>query len=426
MSQRTRVILIAAVGTVASYFVFGGASRSTASGEPFDAVPRDSFLVATVNLAELRRSPLYEVLLGKESPTHAPRAEVPVLNARALGIGKLADACGFDPLSRVEQLAVAVPEEGDKGELGVAARVTVTREELSKCTSAMAKERGGKVETKDVGSFVVVEDGASQETARPRLAYGHGGLLVAGRGAWFDAMLEAADGKKPGVRDAAAHAAMRASLTGRDGWRSPTIVVTALLPRALRDRIKNEMGAEVGSKDNSANVMGGVLGVSSVGLALRAGGAGQTIDAAIELGCDGDDRGAASGPEKGGKGEEACAAVEKLILKKRLEWSKELMLRMVGLGPLLDSIDVKRDGARVRVTAGAPADALASTIDRVLRLKARQRDSQDEAPPMRQAPSPPPAPSAAPPTTSSGGSGGMNDAGAARLGEVIPAPRPPH
>jgi len=361
LSQRARLVVLGVVGATAAFFVFGGARTGASSGNPFDAVPRDSFLVATVNLAELRRSPLHDVLFGKDATGRGGKGDVPMLGAKALGIGKLADACGFDPLMRVEQLAVAVPEEGDKGELGMAARVTVTRDELSTCTRNLAGQRGGKVDTKDVGSFVVVEESAgAQETARPRLAYGHGGLLVVGRGAWFDAMLAAADGKKPGVREAEAHAAMRSSLTSRDGWRSPTVLISALLPRSLRDRLKGEMAAEVASdgkdRDESQHVMSGVLDVSAVGLALRAGTSGQSIDAAVELVCDTED---------------GCAAVEKLILKKRLDWSKELTLRMVGFGPLLDSIDVKREGARIRVTAGAAADPLASTIDRVLRLSGR-------------------------------------------------------
>lgn len=376
LSQRTRLIAIGVLGAVAAFFMFGGLKTlggGSGSGEPYDAVPRDSFLVAQVNLAELRRSPLYEVLLGKDSPTKMPKAEVPIpilgggAAAKALGMDKLAEACGFDPLSRVESMALAVPEEGDKGELGLAARVNVTRDELSRCTTQLASQRGGKVETKDVGSFVVAEDTSesSREAARPRLAYGHGSLLVVGRGAWFDAMLEAADAKKPSVREAQGHAAMRASLTSRDDWRSPTVLITALLPRSLRDRIKSEMGAELDSKDTSQSVMAGVLSVSSVGLALRAGTSGGTIDGAIELVCD-----PSGGAEAADK---ACAAVEKLISKKRLEWGKELMLRMVGFGPLLDSIEVKRDGARIRVTAGASADALASTLDRVLRLQARRQ-----------------------------------------------------
>jgi hypothetical protein len=415
LSQNARVALLGTFGAAAAFFMFGGASDGGgSSSDPFDAVPRDSFLVATANLAELRRSPLYEVLLGKDPGSSTPAlVGTPVLNARALGMGTLADACGFDPLSRVDTLAVAVPEEGDKGELGVAARVNVTGDELSRCTSALADKRGGKIETKQVGSFAVVEDPAeaSADRARPRLAYGHGGLLVAGRGAWFDAMVAASDHKAPGAREAPAHVAMRTSLMNRDGWRSPTLVVSALLPRSLRDRIKNEMGAEVGAKDNSQNVMGGVLGVSMVGLALKAGTSGQNLDVAVELVCDKE-----AGGARMDDGAEACGLVEKLILKKRLEWSKELTLRMVGLGPLLDSIEVKRDGARLRVTAGAPASALANAIDRVLRFRARQRE--DERPP----PGPPPntglAAPAPPPTLPHGSKDGR------QADEIVTAPRP--
>lgn len=365
LSENARVALLGTLATVAAFFMFGGGrGGGGASANPLDAAPRDSFLVATANLDELRRSPLYEVLLGKDPGAAPPGAAPPIINPRALGMGKLIDACGFDPLSRVQTLAVAVPEEGDKGELGVAARVDVTGDELSRCASALADKRGGKVETKEVGSFTVVEDPTGGTAARPRLAYGSGGLLVVGRGAWFDAMLAASDHKAPGAREAPAHVAMRNGLTDRDGWHAPTLVATAILPRSIRDRIKAEMGAEVGSKDNSQNIMGGVLAVSAVGVALKAGASGQRLDVTADLVCD---------KEAGGDGAEACGLVEKLILKKRLEWSKELTLRMVGLGPLLDSIEVKRDGARLRVTAGAPADALANAIDRVLRFQARQQ-----------------------------------------------------
>lgn len=364
LSRNARAVALAAIGVLGAALVlyFGVRSRR-GPVEPFDAMPRDSFLIGTVNLAELRRSPLYEVLFSKGSEARTtPGGTARPLDAKILGLGTLENACGFDPLSRVERLAIGVPEEGDKGELGVAARVMVTHEELSKCTNALAAQRGGKIETKQVGGFDVVEDPASEGAARPRLAFGHDGLLIVGRGAWFDAMLETADGTKPGAKEALAHASMRTSLTSKEGWGQPTVVVTALLPRTLRDRIKNEMGAELGSKDDSQNTMGGVLGVSAVGLAIRAGEVGAAIDAAIELACDGDD---------------ACSAVEKLILKKRLDGSKELMLRMIGLGPLLDSIDVKRDGRRVRVTAGASAGALASTIDRVLRRAGSRNDTND-------------------------------------------------
>jgi hypothetical protein len=115
---------------------------------------------------------------------------------------------------------------------------------------------------------------------------------------------------------------------------------------------------------------------------MNTGGPGQNVDASIELVCD-------DAP--------ACDAVEKLAQKKRGEWSRELTLRMVGLGPLLDSIELKREGLHLRVTASASAEALASTFERVMKLRPRPqardpRRAPDEKPadlvvPSRPAPS---------------------------------------
>lgn len=363
MSENARMALLAGGGAAVAFAVFGGLGGMSRSGpsDPYEAIPRSSFIAATVDFAELRRSPVYEAVFGKDAPQGDPMR-------RALGVGALADACGFDPLARVQRFAVSVPEEGDRGEFGVAAKVEVSRDELERCTRALADKRGGKAETRDVGSFVVLEDtsGAGGSTgggsggaasSRSRLAYGRGGLLVVGKGSWFEAMLGAADHTKPGLRDAPEHVALRTSLTSRDGFRTPTLVATAILPRSLRERLKGEMGAEASAQDNAAATMAGVLGVSAIGIAVVAGGPGRNVDASIELVCD---------------GPEGCEAVEKLVQKKRKEWSGDLALRMVGFGPVLDSFDVKREGSRLRATASASSEALASTLERVMKLRSRR------------------------------------------------------
>jgi hypothetical protein len=365
------MVVLGVGGAIAAFCMFGGLGGlgKTGPSDPFEAVPKASFIAATLDFAELRRSPVFEVFFGKEAPGADPMR-------RALGVSALAEACGFDPATRVQKVAVSVPEEGDRGEFGVAARVEVSRDELETCTRSLAEKRGGHAETHDVGSFVVLEDTSTtagtstgtSRTGRPRLAYGRGGLLVVGKGTWFDAMLGAADHTKPGLRDAPEHIALRASLTSHDGFRAPTLLATAILPRSLRDRLKGEMGAEAGSPDTSNVIMAGVLGVSAVGIAIHAGGKGQNIDASVELVCD---------------DAAACEAVDKLAQKKRAEWSRDLTLRMVGFGPLLDSFDVKREGARLRATASVSADGLASTIERVLKLRARQQASDAPPPPPK-------------------------------------------
>lgn len=351
--------MIGVVGALAAFGVFGGLSAVVRSGpsNPYDAIPKASFIAATVDFAELRRSPLFEVAFGREGSAADPMR-------RALGVGALADACGFDPITRVQKVAISVPEEGERGEFGVAARVEVTRDELERCTKSLADRRGGKAETRDVGSFVVLEDRLIGGATAPRLAYGRGGLLVVGKGTWFDAMLGAAEHTRPGLRDAPEHIALRTSLTGKEGFRSPTVLVTAILPRALRERLKGDMANEAGAPpDLSTAAMAGVLGVSAVGVALAS--AGTNVQAAVELACD---------------TPEACEAVRKLVEKKRTEWSGDLALRMIGFGPVLDSFEVKVEGARLRATASAQAEVLAATLDRVLKLRARQGAAEPRSP----------------------------------------------
>lgn len=370
-SEHIRLAVLGLGGATAAFVLFGGLGTLGKSGssDPFDAMPKGSFIVATVDVDELRRSPVYEAVLGKGEGGADPIRG-------ALGMTSLADACGFDPMARVRRLAVSVPEEGDRGEFGLAARVEVTRDELEKCTRALAERRGGdeKVATREVGSFVVVDGprpsgpGAGRSSAS-QIGYGRAGLLVVGRGAWFSSMLGAADRKEPGARDAAEHASLRSALTSKDGFRAPTLLVTAILPRSLRDRLRGEMTE--GGSDAANTTMAGVLGVSALGAAIQAGSTSRNAEAAVEMLCD---------------TPAGCEAVEKLILKKRLDWSKDLSMRMVGLGPLIDSLEVKRDGSHLRATASSNAVALASTFDRLLRLR------QKPAPPP-----PPPAPATPPP-----------------------------
>lgn len=364
------MLVLGVAGAAAAFFMFGGVGAlvgRSGTSDPFETIPTSSFIAATADFAELRRSPVYEAVFGHDAPGADPMR-------RALGVGALAEACGFDPTTRVQRVAISVPEEGDRGEFGVAARVEVTRDELEKCTRSLADKRGGHAETRDVGSFVVLEDTGSGASSRPRLAYGKGGLLVVGNGTWFDAMLGAADHTKPGLRDSAEHMALRTAMTRQDGFKTPTLLATAILPKSLRERLKGEMGAEVGSHDTSSATMAGVLGVSAVGIAIHAGGPGQSVDASIELVCD---------------SAEGCEAVDKLAQKKRAEWSRDLTLRMIGFGPLLDSLEVKREGAHLRATASASADTLAATVERVMKLRAR-RSAADASPASSPRNTPPP------------------------------------
>jgi hypothetical protein len=354
-SQGARVALLGTVATLAAFFLFRSGGETTRR-TPEAAVPKDSFLVASIDVEELRRSPVYEVVLGKGG----------LGGTKALGLGSLETACGFDPFTRIEKLAVAVPEKEGEHELGVIARVSLTREELARCKERLDVDRDGAIApAKEHGSFLVV-DGIRAGSVRGRLAYGAGQMLVVSTGEWFERILAVADGHAPALREAAEHVALRGSLTSREGWRAPTALVTAVLPRALRDRIRGEMADEGRGRDGANEIMAGVLGVRALGLAVRAGRPGGRLEARMELLCD---------------DPSACAAVDKLIQKKRFDWSKDLGVRMIGLGAVVDALETKQEGVRLSVATEASADALAAAVGRVLALKGPARPGGPPAAP---------------------------------------------
>jgi hypothetical protein len=364
-----KIALIAIFASVASFGVFGGFSSVGRSGssEPGDAIPKTSFLAATVDVAALRRSPVYELLWGADGKSvDGPRPGI--VSPARLGLTFLTEACGFDPTTRVNKLSVAVPEEGNRGEFGLSAKIELSRAELETCANAIAAKRGHKATTRQVGSFIVLDDVREKAGVSSHLAYGAGGLLVAGTGPWFDRMLSAADGVSPRIEAAVEHASLRASLTTEPEFNHPIFLATAVLPRSLRDRLLSELekeGNTRAARDDAKATMSGVLGVAAVGIAMSGFEAGKNIEARAELVCD---------------DAIACEAVEKFALRKRKEWAGELALRLVGFGPVLDSIEVRRDGVRVRVKASASTNALTTTLERLIKLRG---SGEDGLPPAR-------------------------------------------
>lgn len=312
-----------------------------ASSDPIRAVPASSFLVLSVDFELLRASPLFKAAFGPEG-------------ARTLGFPSFADTCGFDPLDRAAEVHVAVPANGEPGDFGVVATGEVTADELIGCGKKLVAGSGPTPTMRDEGTFKTFSD----ESSGLRIAFRRGGPAIGGRGKWVESMMAAAEGREPSLGTNAAHAKMREELG------SASIVLTAVMPRALRERLDKEWSA--GEASNAA--LAGVLGVDTIALSLDAGSAARPAKLAVRLGCD-----SAS----------ACAEVKKLIERKRFEWGKDLGLRLVGVGSLLDAIEIRASGSELQLTASVPADELAGVVERVLKMRKEKR----AAPP----PSSPPA-----------------------------------
>jgi hypothetical protein len=358
--QRNLVFLLAIAIAASVGFYLVQPRDGLARGGILAAVPRDAFLVVTMDVETLRTSPLAQPLLGGDS-------------TKLLGVGALAETCGFDPLTRVKELALAVPEGGEHGDFGLIAMGDLREAELLDCAQKVILARGGRPKVGKRGAFMTVEDADDAEGAKPRIALRDGGPLIVGRGAWLQSMIDAAEGKTPSVMMGSPHLALRDVLTERRaGKPSRAVVATAVLPKSLRERLKREMGAELGGEPGSNVAMGGVLSVETVGLAITAGAAGQESEAAAELRCE---------------TAEACDEVKKLILKKRLSFSQDFGVRLVGLGPLIDSLAVETKGAALTASAHAPTEDVAKALDRVLKLRSERPRPAPSSPPPQPAPS---------------------------------------
>src|SRR6185312_8348001 len=142
-----------------------------------------------------------------------------------------------------------------------------------------------------------------------------GGPLLVGRGPWLDAMMDAVDAG--GGRMAPEHVALRSALAAPpDGGASqePALVVTATLPKSLRDRLRGEVDA------GPLDAYVGVLGVGEAGAAVVVGGSpGGATTVAIELHCETAD---------------GCEGVKKLVDRARMAVAGDFALRLLGIGAL--------------------------------------------------------------------------------------------
>ncbi len=339
------------------------------SGGPLTAVPRESFLVGRVDVPTLRASPLFATVLGDPDAS------------RSLGLDELARGCGFDPLARVKELVVVLPEGESRGTFGLAAQVTVTESELATCAQRISEARGGVATPKTVGSFHVLED---PRGSKPGLAFREGGLLLVAEGSWLASMISAADSAEQGAKGAHTdlHGTLAAGIGADPRLAAPTALVTAVLPRPLRERLRAELGEEIAraaggpdGADTPQAIMSAVLSVAGAGLGVALGGADGQVSARAELACE----------------DPASAQVlARLVERKRFGWSKELWVRLIGLGGAVDSITVEPRGTTLSVGLHAPTDELSRGVARLLELG--QKKLKPPAPGASPPPAAPPAP----------------------------------
>lgn len=229
-------LLISALALAA--WVFGTHAHDAAPGaslarpnpptSPLSVLPPGSAFVLSADVARLEQAPLGPFLA--ERLGHLGRAS---------DLGKL---CGFDPLTRLSQLALAVPAASEASQqhaddFGIVATGRFSAAEITRCASAAIAQRGGEAALSTLGSFSSVRDrkGSGGEVASKD------GLLIVSGGSYFRELLDAADGnarEHEAGRDAR-HAALRRALGSGD------IVATWLLSDGWFERVSGETSARL-------------------------------------------------------------------------------------------------------------------------------------------------------------------------------------
>ena len=360
--QKNACVLVAVVVAAIAGAVLAGRGGGAARGGPsaLDAVPPGTFLVAALDARGLRASAIAAPLASFAS--------------RMGGLRGAEAVCGFDPLSRLDELVVAIPEAGDSGEFGVAMRTSGPRDDLAECARKVIAERGGDPAVSREGARIRVADRSVAGSGRPELVFDDRGRVFLGRGAWLAQM--PAGAASPAAAGSA-HGDLRRALGP-----APAVAITALLPQALRDRLRREMAEEAAVSDDAGGgggrnvAMAGVLGVKAAAIGVSADDHGAT-ELRAELHCE---------------TEGDCGAVKRLLEKKRDGWSKDASLRLVGLGAVVDGLTFTLRGDALVATTRIASDDAARLLERLIDLRFPRPEARPPTPRAPASAPPQPAP----------------------------------
>ena len=185
-------------------------------------LPPGSAFLLTADLRELRRAPFGNALAQRLG--------------RVGGAAQLGEACGFDPLTRLDQLLLAVPSadlaaQEHPEDFAIVAHGPFTAAQIVHCARAAIGKRGGEAIETRLGSFQSVRDrkGLGEVAAKD-------GTLIVSGGRYFRELLDAAEGHPQGPRAAsdARHSELRRALG------AGTLLATWLLDAHWFERVAGD------------------------------------------------------------------------------------------------------------------------------------------------------------------------------------------
>ncbi len=321
-----------------------------AAEDPLGACPADAFLVAKVDMAKLRATPLGEIA------DQVLRGLVPLPAAARADTVASAGPCDT---KKVDTLALVVPEGEERSDIGLAMKLRASSAELARCASSLGDVRALDASAKSSpqkperhGAFTLF---ASGEPRADTLAASDNGLVLLGARAWTLAMAEAASGRKPAATKSPPHADVLKALGSR------ALLVSVALPKATRARIRREMAGDRADSLESPGdktAMEGVLGVEAVGAAIDVDAKTSETELIAELRCD----------TVG-----SCAAVNDLVTRKKKAWSENPIVRLLGVGRAADALTISLQGQRLEVRTRLATDDLRGALERILAWRRSSR-----------------------------------------------------
>ncbi len=374
LGPRGVAILLGALALLVGWIAVTRATSSPtatadASVTVLDHIPPGAMLVASLDVAALRNTPLGEQLLGQ--------------GRTVAGLGEVSALCGADPMDRVDELAIAVPGGAEDAGFGFFARGRIDAGELLGCAEKIVKERGGRPVRVPAGRFWVLKD-ASLELSSAELAVADGGPIVLAEPSYVRAALGTEGGSS--MRSDAQHSALVALVPRGQ------LVATAVLSAEQRRALVDELMAQNMGDSPFRSVVGGALSLTVT----------DAVTLAVALRCE-----QAS----------ACARVAEHVRQAARAEADTLAARAIGLSGILAGLDVRLEGDAVHVRVVVPAAEALTMLRRALALRQLAEPGATKTGPT---PAPAPAPDAR-------GAGGEDDgvaAGGAAGLRIEAAPRP--
>jgi hypothetical protein len=245
-------------------------------------------------------------------------------------------ACGFDPLSLVDELAIGIPDSPDD-DFGVVALGRLTAEPIAECARKMITARGGTPVTADLGRFKSVRD--AKNASSGEIAVAPNGPLLFGGGAYLRAMMAAAEAPGGQARGSA-HTGLRKVLVNHD-----TIQATIVLSPAQRKTIADELSKAKGEAPL------GVGYIAGAGLGIRF--AGNEARLLLVLRTDQPDQ---------------VAAVTELLAANLGSVAEGPAVRMIGAGEVLRRVQLETQGNDVRASVTVTGAEVADILEKANRL----------------------------------------------------------